>query len=106
MCIEFVIQVLEQKNAHVSFPVGMVSGICEGMYRKIIWRNHELRYLRPSLSQRAFCRDRAFFLCVGNSRSIREQATSQGWASEGRGRAPTKIDISEVEKNHSRVFPS
>ena len=24
MCIEFVIQVLKQKNAHVSFPVGMV----------------------------------------------------------------------------------
>ena len=25
VCIEFVIQVLKQKNAHVSFPVGMVS---------------------------------------------------------------------------------
>ena len=25
MCIEFVIQVLKQKNAHVSFPVGMVT---------------------------------------------------------------------------------
>ena len=25
MCIEFVIQVPKQKNAHVSFPVGMVS---------------------------------------------------------------------------------
>ena len=24
MCIEFVLQVLKQKNAHVSFPVGMV----------------------------------------------------------------------------------
>ena len=24
MCIEFVIQVLKQKNAHVSFPAGMV----------------------------------------------------------------------------------
>ena len=24
MCIEFVIQVLKQKNAHASFPVGMV----------------------------------------------------------------------------------
>ena len=30
MCIEFVIQVLNQKNAYVSFPVGMVmlSGEC------------------------------------------------------------------------------
>ena len=27
MCIEFVIQVLKQKNAHASFPVGMV---CNG----------------------------------------------------------------------------
>ena len=26
MCIEFAIQVLKQKNAHVSFPAGMVSG--------------------------------------------------------------------------------
>ena len=25
VCIEFVIQVLQQKNAHVSFPVGMVA---------------------------------------------------------------------------------
>ena len=25
MCIEFVLQVIKQKNAHVSFPVGMVS---------------------------------------------------------------------------------
>ena len=24
MCIEFVIQVLKQENAHISFPVGMV----------------------------------------------------------------------------------
>ena len=31
MCIEFVIQVLKQKNAHVSFPVGMV------MFRKDVW---------------------------------------------------------------------
>ena len=26
MCIEFVIQVPKEKNAHVSFPVGMVQG--------------------------------------------------------------------------------
>ena len=30
MCIEFVIQVLKQKDAHVSFPVGMVMTLSQG----------------------------------------------------------------------------
>ena len=34
VCIEFVIQVLKQKNAHVSFPIGMV-GNCKGIPRII-----------------------------------------------------------------------
>ena len=46
MCIEFGIQVLEQKNAHVSFPVGMVISGELGFY--IVWDTPESRHLKVS----------------------------------------------------------
>ena len=50
MCIEFVIQVLKRKNAHVSFPVGMVVFGGSHSRRQIQGEEH------PSVASVGFCR--------------------------------------------------